>query len=68
MTKSEYLAIAEKHYEAISNLKEKESFYEYEKAFAQIINDLGKEVLEQSIDEVPANHQKKTSSGHGSAK
>jgi hypothetical protein len=63
MTKEEFLEMAAKHYEAISDLQEHKDFYTYEKGFEQVWTDLGREVLEQSIDKVPTDRRKKTQSG-----
>lgn len=60
MSEEEYIAIAKARYAAIKKLEGESSFYEYEKQFSQIWIDLGKEVMEKSISQVPPNSQKKT--------
>jgi hypothetical protein len=51
MTKEEYLAIAASHYEEIESLKAKDNFYDYEKSFDQIWQDLGRLYLEHYLNE-----------------
>jgi hypothetical protein len=51
MTKEEYLALAASRYEEIEILKEKDNFYDYEKSFAQIWQDLGRLYLESYLNE-----------------
>jgi hypothetical protein len=51
MTKEEYLALAASRYEEIETLKEKDNFYDYEKSFAQIWQDLGRLYLESYLNE-----------------
>lgn len=63
MTKEEYLALAAEKYDSLAKLKSQDDFYEYEKSFEDIWIDLGRQVLEKNISEVPANHQKKTKFG-----
>jgi len=59
MTKSEYLKIAEAKWESLEKLKAEKSFYEYEKSFDKIMIELGRELLEKSISEVPKDRRKK---------
>ena len=61
MNKEEFLALAAARYEALAALKESKNFYEHEKKFDEIWVELGREVLEQTIDTVPLNPRKKTS-------
>ncbi|MDR2285961.1 MAG: hypothetical protein LBE04_00570 [Prevotellaceae bacterium] len=51
MTKAEYLAIAASRYEELEALKVKDNFYNYEKLFDQIWQDLGRLYLESSLNE-----------------
>lgn len=51
MTKEEYLEIAASRYEELEALKEKDNFYDYEKSFDQIWQDLGRLYLENSLNE-----------------
>lgn len=63
MTKEEYLQLAESKWEALQRLQNEESFYEYEKHFDGIMQDLNRELLERSISEVPADRRKKKKPG-----
>ena len=54
MTKEEYVSIALSHYEELDSLKNTGNFYEYEKKFAQIWQDLGREYLESALNEKSA--------------
>jgi uncharacterized membrane protein len=56
MTKEEYLAMAESRYEELKALGKLDNFYDYEKNFDAIWQDLGREYLEHSL-------QEKTSAG-----
>jgi uncharacterized membrane protein len=59
MTKEEFLALAGSRYEALQELKKLDDFYDYEKGFEKIMQDLGREVLEQNIGSVPKDRRKK---------
>jgi hypothetical protein len=59
MTKEEYLAIAETRYEAIAKLQQSDNFYDMEKKFVEIINDLGRDLLQQTLGEAGADRRKK---------
>jgi hypothetical protein len=50
MTKEEYLTIAASRYEELEALKEKDNFYDYEKSFDAIWQDLGRLYLENSLN------------------
>jgi len=60
MTKQEFLALAADKYESLQKLNDNLNFYDYEKGFEQIWTDLGRNILEKNIGEIPQNHQKKT--------
>jgi hypothetical protein len=68
MTKEEYLQLAAKRYDKIASLKEEKSFLEYEKQFDHLWTEMGRDVLEHSIGEVPRDKRKKTSFARGSEK
>ena len=55
MTKEEYLAIAESRYEALKELGKLDNFYDYEKNFDAIWQDLGRIYLERSLQEKTSN-------------
>ncbi len=59
MTKEEYLALAEARYQELQSLQNKPTFYEYEKSFVDIWQDLGRQVLEKSLSQVPKDRRKK---------
>lgn len=59
MSKEEYLALAEQKYKDLQNLKMKPTFYDYEQSFEQIWLDLGRQVLEKNLSEVPDDRRKK---------
>lgn len=59
MTKEEYLAIAAKRYDELQALNRIDNFYDYESKFVEIMRDLGKEVLEKNLSELPADKRKK---------
>jgi hypothetical protein len=59
MTKDEFLAIAGQRYEALQALNKLDNFYDYEKEFVSILDDLGRELLQKNIGELPADKRKK---------
>ena len=59
ISKAEYLALAEQKYNDLIALKSKPSFYDYEKSFEEIWIDLGRQVLEKSLSELPEDRRKK---------
>ena len=59
MTKEEYLAIAAKRYDELQALNRIDNFYDYESEFVNIMKDLGKEVLEKNLSDLPADKRKK---------
>jgi len=59
MSKEEYLALAEQKYKELQRLKMKPTFYDYQQSFEQIWLDLGRQVLEKNLSEVPDDRRKK---------
>ena len=59
MTKEEFLALAEGRYEALQKLNKLNNFYDYEKQFVHLWQELGRTVLEQNLGAVPTNRRKK---------
>lgn len=59
MSKEEYMALAEQKYHDLQQLKNQPTFYDYEKSFDQIWQDLGRQVLEKSLSDVPTDRRKK---------
>ena len=59
MTEDEYVALARQKYHDLQQLKTQPSFYDYEKSFDTIWQDLGRQVLEKSLSNLPADRRKK---------
>jgi uncharacterized membrane protein len=59
MTKEEYLELCSKRYDELKTLNKIDNFYDYESEFTLIMKDLGREVLEKQLSEVPADRRKK---------
>lgn len=59
MTEDEYVALARQKYQDLQQLKSKPTFYDYEKSFDEIWQDLGRKVLEKSLSDLPADRRKK---------
>jgi hypothetical protein len=60
MTQDEFVALAKARYEQLQALNQVDSFYDYEKQFDQIWTDLGRDVLEKNLGQLPTDPQKKT--------
>ena len=58
MTKEEYLAIASEKYDELQALNKIDTFYNYEKEFEKILNELGRTLLEKNISELSADRRK----------
>lgn len=59
MTEDEYMALARQKYQELQQLKTQPTFYDYEKSFDSIWQDLGRQVLEKSLSNMPADRRKK---------
>ena len=59
MTKAEYLEIASRRYDELQALNKLDNFYDYEKQFVSILNDLGREVLEKNLGALSKDKRKK---------
>lgn len=59
MTEDEYMALARQKYYDLQQLKKQPTFYDYEKSFDAIWLDLGRQVLEKTLSDVPADRRKK---------
>ena len=59
MTEASFMALAQKRYQELQDLNKIDSFYDYEKEFDKIWQDLGRAVLESNVSEVPADRRKK---------
>lgn len=59
MTKAEYLEAAAKRYDELQSLNKINNFYDYEKEFVHIWQELGREVLEKNLGELVKDKRKK---------
>jgi hypothetical protein len=59
MTREEFIAAAGKRYDQLHALNDGRDFYDYEKAFITIWEDLGREVFEKNISTVSKDRRKK---------
>lgn len=59
MTEEDFLTLARQKYQDLQQLKSKPTLYDYEKSFDEIWQDLGRQVLEKNLSEVPADRRKK---------
>jgi hypothetical protein len=59
MTEAKFIALAQKRYASLQALNKIDNFYDYEKEFESIWRDLGREVLESNLSDVPADRRKK---------
>ncbi len=59
MTEDEYMALARQKYQELQQLKTQPTFYDYEKSFDAIWQELGRQVLEKSLSDVPTDRRKK---------
>ena len=59
MTEANFIALAQERYAALQSLNKIDNFYDYEKEFEVIWRDLGREVLEANLSEVPSDRRKK---------
>jgi len=66
MTKAEYLEAAARRYDKLQALNKIDNFYDYEKEFVSIWQDLGREVLENNLGELVKDKRKKKPHNPGS--
>jgi hypothetical protein len=59
MTEAAFISLAQKRYAELQALNKIDNFYDYEKEFDRIWQDLGRAVLESNISELPADRRKK---------
>lgn len=59
MTEEDFLALARQKYQDLQQLKDKPTLYDYEKSFDEIWQDLGRQVLEKNLSNVPTDRRKK---------
>ena len=66
MTKAEYLEAAARRYDELQALNKIDNFYDYEKEFVNIWQDLGREVLENNLGGLVKDKRKKKPYNTGS--
>ena len=59
MTEANFIALAQKRYASLQALNKIDNFYDYEKEFEKIWQDLGRSVLEANLSDVPGDRRKK---------
>jgi uncharacterized protein with von Willebrand factor type A (vWA) domain len=59
MSREEFMEAAGKRYEKLQSLNDGRDFYDYEKEFIKIWEDLGREVFEKNINTVVQDRRKK---------
>lgn len=59
MTKEEYLLIATEKYDALQALNKIDNFYDYEKEFEKLMQELSRSLLEKTLGEVAVDRRKK---------
>ena len=59
MSESDYIELARQKYQELHELKSQPTIYDYEKSFVDIWQDLGRQVLEKSLSDVPNDRRKK---------
>ncbi len=59
MTKAEYLELASQRYDKFKELNKIDNFYNYEVEFVNILNDLGREILEKNLGTLAKDKRKK---------
>ena len=59
MTKKEYMLLCEAQWKDIEKVSKSNNLYNLEKDFVEVWQELGREVLEKSVGELPTNHRKK---------
>ena len=59
MTRKELHALVDARYDEFQALQEQPNFMAYEKKFAHIMTDLGKDILQSSVGPIPVNTRKK---------
>lgn len=59
MSKAEYLELASSRYDKFQELNKIDNFYDYEVQFVNILNDLGREILETNLGALVKDKRKK---------
>ena len=53
------MELCSKRYDELKALNKIDNFYDYESEFVRIMKDLGKEVLQKQLSDLPADRRKK---------
>ena len=64
MTQEEFMAMAAQRYKDLQALNKLDNFYDYEKQFVGIWQDLGRQVLQKNLGSLPADKRKKKDDDH----
>jgi len=59
MTREEFQVLAGKRYDQLQALNKFDNFYDYEHEFAIIMQEMGKEILEKNLGDLPVDRRKK---------
>jgi hypothetical protein len=59
MTKEEFVALSSARYDELQSLNKLDNFYDYEKEFVNIWQDLGRSVLEKNLGTLSNDKRKK---------
>ena len=68
LSREKFLEIAASKYAEISRLEEKPNMLDYERGLRDLMNELGRSILEQQLDEETTDRRKKKSSSLRSVK
>ena len=60
MTKAEFIEMCGQRWDMIKNLEDSTTFYDHEKDFDMIWTEMGRDVLEKSLGDVPKDYRKKS--------
>lgn len=59
MTKEELLDTVGRYYDSMKALNKLDNFYDYEKQFVAITQEMNREILEKNLGAIPKDHRKK---------
>ena len=59
MTREEFHQMADKCYDQLQALNKIDNFYDYESEFVEIMQGLGRDLLEKNLSDLPADRRKK---------
>lgn len=61
MTKEQLIEAVSAHYDELNTLNKTDSFYDYENDFIKIWGEMGREIFEKNLGELPGDRRKKNS-------